>query len=224
MELAGTPGPHVLVDDMESLNIADEDWHHLRRVLRLRTGDAISASDGHGSWCTGVLGDHHVVVTGAVHSVPKPEMVSVGFALVKASKPDLIVQKLTELGVSEIVPFIAARSVVRWDETKQLRAHERHEKIARAATMQSKGSWLPTVLPTSQFADLIDDETRVVRADIGAAKWEASGPEKRRVLVGPEGGWSDEERQQIPSAVSIHSNVLRSETAAITVAVLLARR
>lgn len=221
MELSATPGPHVLVEDLATLEVDDADWHHLRRVLRVRTGDALSASDGNGRWRTAVATDAGLEPTGEVVVVEKPARVSIGFALVKGSKPDLIVQKLTELGVSEIVPFLAARSVVRWDESKQANAHERLERIARAATMQSKGSWLPTVFPVVGFAEVIDDHVGVVRADIGAPWLGGDGPERRRVLVGPEGGWSDEERRMLPAAVGLHANVLRAETAAIAVGVLL---
>lgn len=221
MDLAATAGPHVLVADLESCAIDADDWHHLARVLRLRDGDPLSVSDGNGNWRTAEFAPDALKATGPVHAAAPPRPVSVGFALVKGAKPDLIVQKLTELGVGEIVPFVAARSVVKWDEAKRSRAQERLELIARNATMQSKGAWLPSVSPVVTFADLVADATPTVRADIGAPVLGADGPEHRRVLVGPEGGWSDEERVAMPAAVGVHFNVLRSETAAIAVGVLL---
>ncbi len=71
---------------------------------------------------------------------------TVGFALVKGERPELIVQKLTELGIDRIVPFVAERSVVRWDGDRAAGHVERLRRVAREAAMQSRRCWLPEVV------------------------------------------------------------------------------
>ena len=111
--------------------------------------------------------------------------IGVAFALVKGDRPELVVQKLTELGVDVIVPFVAARSVVRWDGERASRHAARLEKVAREAAMQCRRPRLPTVEPVRSFAE--------VAARPGAALATLGGQmvtqSTRLVLVGPEGGW-----------------------------------
>jgi 16S rRNA (uracil1498-N3)-methyltransferase len=136
---------------------------------------------------------------------------------VKGERPELIVQKLTEIGVDRIVPFTAARSVVRWDAEKTARQHERFQAIAREAAMQSRRTWLPLVEPLARFADVVG-EPGAALADRGHAPLD---PATRLVLVGPEGGWSDDERAADVPFIGLGDTVLRAETAAIAAAVLL---
>src|SRR3546814_2905207 len=83
-----------------------------------------------------------------------PEL-TVAFALVKGDKPELVVQKLTELGIDRIVPLRAERSVVRWDEAKAASALTRLRAIARAAAMQSHRPRLRSEVPTSEIQSLM---------------------------------------------------------------------
>jgi 16S rRNA (uracil1498-N3)-methyltransferase len=126
------------------------------------------------------------------------------------------VQKLTELGVDRIVPFRAERSVVRWDEAKAARQHQRLVSIARAACAQAHRCWLPVVEPVTDVADLAG--RGAVRLDRGSVGLSLEHP---LVAVGPEGGWSAAEREALPSAVGVGAHVLRAETAAITAGALL---
>jgi 16S rRNA (uracil1498-N3)-methyltransferase len=208
----------VFVADVHVPALDDSDHHHLERVLRLRPGDPLTVSDGAGRWRTARFGDE-VEVDGAVVECPPVAVpLTICFALVKGERPELVVQKLTELGVDRIVPFVAARSVVRWDPTKAAREAGRLRAIARAAAMQSRRCWLPAVEEIADFA--------AVAAQPGAARADRGGdpPDLARptVLVGPEGGWSDEERGIPLPVVGLGDHVLRAETAAITAAALLA--
>jgi 16S rRNA (uracil1498-N3)-methyltransferase len=113
--LLGTiAGPRILLPDDEA--------HHATRVLRLREGDAISATDGQGGLVTGRLvfdpGPAIEVEGRSSVSRQRPQL-SVAFALTKSSKPELVVEKLTELGVDQIIGWSAERSVVRWDISKR---------------------------------------------------------------------------------------------------------
>jgi len=217
-EPPGGAAPHVLVADVEAPVLDDEARHHLARVRRLRDGAALTVTDGAGAWRPARFRAYGSLdPDGDVVQVdrPTPE-ITVAFALTKGDKPELVVQKLTELGVDRIVPFRAARSVVRWDDGKAGRQHERLRAVARAACEQSHRCWVPVVEPVAEVADL---------ARRGAVRLDRShrGPTLDRpvVAVGPEGGWSDEERAALPDVVGLGAHVLRAETAAITAGALL---
>jgi 16S rRNA (uracil1498-N3)-methyltransferase len=215
---ADHPGPLAFVEDLERPDLAADDLHHLTRVLRLRSGAALTVGDGRGAWRTARLEGVGVVPTGPVQQTAMTDApVCVGFALVKGDKPELVVQKLTELGVDRIVPFRADRSVVVWDEVRADKAVARLRQVARAAAMQSHRPTLPEVGAVAVLADLA--------AEPGVAMCARGGPPLepgcRTLLVGPEGGWSDDERALRVPTVGLGGYVLRAETAAITAAVLL---
>lgn len=151
-----------------------------------------------------------------VRSEPAPARpVTVGFALVKGDRPELVVQKLTELGVDVIAPFVAERSVVRWDEAKAATAANRLTKVAREASMQCRRCHLPRVEPLGEFERCVDMPGTVLAQKGGPAlSGEVSG-----VLVGPEGGWTTAELRGRATA-GLGTHVLRAETAAITAGVL----
>jgi 16S rRNA (uracil1498-N3)-methyltransferase len=208
----------VFVDDIHAPRLTPEDQHHLARVLRLRPGAAVTVCDGRGSWRAARFGDV-VEPAGPVAVVPPPDPpLTVAFALVKGARPELVVQKLTEVGVDRIVPFATERSVVRWDAAKRAAAVIRLRRVAREASMQCRRCHLPEVGDVVEFAD--------VAALAGAVAADGAGRPLRRsdttVLVGPEGGWSDAERARNLPTVALGSHVLRAETAAVAAGVLMA--
>jgi 16S rRNA (uracil1498-N3)-methyltransferase len=207
----------VYVDDLDRPTLADDDHHHLARVRRLRPGQPIVVGDGAGRWRTAAFGPAPEP-TGPIERAerPAPE-VGVAFALVKGAKPELAVQKLTELGVDRIVPFVAARSVVRWDQAKADAGHRRLERVAREAAMQSRQAWIPTVEPVASFAAVAD------RPGASLAERGGDGPTLDRpfLLVGPEGGWDPSELAVDLPRTALAGGVLRAETAAIVAGSLL---
>lgn len=211
--------PHVFVADLAAPELTADDHHHLARVLRVRPGDPVTASDGRGGWRSCRLGSGAVLETdGEIAVVPRREpAVGVGFALLKGDKPELVAQKLTELGVDEILPFVAARSVARWDEQRRARGRERLLRVVREAGMQSRRVWLPEVAEVVPFAAL------AARADVALAERGGDPPALTRpvVLVGPEGGWAPEELAVPCPRVALADDVLRAETAAIVAGTLL---
>lgn len=217
-DLPAGAAPFAFVADLDRPELDEADLHHLATVRRARAGDPILLGDGAGRWCPARFAGRHPEPTDEVQVLerPRPE-VGVAFALVKGTKPELVVQKLTELGVDRIVPFRAARSVVRWDEHKAAAAHQRLAKVAREAAMQSRQAWIPTVDPVGSFAE--------VAALDGAALAERGGaaPSLHHplVVVGPEGGWAPEELAAPVPRVALAAGVLRAETAAIVAGTLL---
>jgi 16S rRNA (uracil1498-N3)-methyltransferase len=218
---ADHPGPFALVGDLDAPALAPDDEHHLARVLRLRGGDALVLGDGRGAWRPARFG-RPVEPAGEIERAPRPSPeIGVGFALVKGTKPELVVQKLTELGVDRIVPFRAARSVLRWDAAKAAAAVVRWRAVARAATQQSHRPWLPEVEEVAELDGLLARDGVALAARAGDAPTLAH----RLVLVGPEGGWAPEEeaaadRLGVPR-VALGGHVLRAETASVAVGVLL---
>ena len=217
MAPAAGDGPHVFVGDVEAPELASDDRHHLDRVLRLRAGDPLTISDGRGRWRQARFGPE-VEPTGpvAVDHQPAPTL-TVAFALVKGERPELVVQKLTELGMDRIVPFAAERSVVRWDPAKADKQLERLRRVAREAAMQSRRSWLPQVDGLASFDDVL--------ALPGAVAADRSGTpltlDTPTVLIGPEGGWAPGERGRFRATVGLGAQVLRAETAALAAGTLL---
>lgn len=210
---------HVFVADLEAPQLDEDDHHHLVSVLRLRPGELLTVSDGDGRWRACRFGnggaiepDGEVVVV----EPPRPAL-SVGIALTKGGRPELAVQKLTELGIEHIVPFIGARSVVRWEGERACRHLQRLRRVAREASMQSGRVKLPVVEDVSTFA--------VVAGRPGAALTQVGGEPPTlahtSLLVGPEGGWADEELALGLPTVGLGSMVLRAETAAIAIASLM---
>ena len=216
------PPPHraavaqVFVADLSTPELDDETFHHLSRVLRLRAGQTVCAADGLGRW-------RPTVFTGGTVLDPSGEPVvvdraeprlTVGFVPVKGDRPELVVQKLTEIGVDHVVVCASDRSVVRWEGERAVRHMDRLRRVAREAAQQCRRLWLPTV-EHGDLDDLASDGT--VMADMGGRDLTAGD---RGVVVGPEGGWTDAERQRF-QAVSLGEHVLRAETAAIAAGVLM---
>ncbi len=204
---------HVLVDDVGLPVLDDAAAHHLRRVRRLDVGSACTATDGKGAWrACRLSGSDALEIVGEVIEVARPTpLITIAFALTKAHKPEIVVQKLTELGVDRIIPFRADRSVVRWDDRKADAQRRRWHEIARGAIEQSRSVWMPSIEGVGTIDDVIA---------LGAARLDRGGsaPTLARsvVAVGPEGGWSENERRRLPSVVDLGPNVLRAETAALT--------
>lgn len=226
----------IFVEDLAAPRCSSEDEHHLRYALRLRDGEIVAASDGHGAWrlCRVVStgrADRHRSAGGAlalepasavVDEPPPPERAAVGFCLQKGDRADWTVQKLTELGVDEIIPLLSERTVVRLEDDDRHRRGDRLRRIAREAAGQSRRTRLPLVAdPVPLAAALVElaARYRVALAEPGGGELDGA----RAVLVGPEGGWSAAELAAAPRHVGLGRQVLRAETAAIVAGVLLTR-
>ena len=210
-------GPHVFVADVAAPDLDPDDRHHLERVLRLRPGDPFTVADGRGRWRPCTFGPV-VAAAGDVASDPEPApRLTVAFALVKGERPELVVQKLTELGIDRIVAFTAARSVVRWDDQKAAKQVERLRRVAREAAMQSRRTRLPQVDDLASFADVLA-LPGAVAADRGGGALTLDTP---TVLIGPEGGWDPDERGRFGTTVGLGDQVLRAETAALAAGTIL---
>lgn len=222
MSGGAVPSAHIVVDDVDTPVLDEDDARHLHSVLRIRGGERVSVTDGKGGYrdCvyagSGRLDPAGDVVVVAV-ARPAPE-VTVAFAPVKGDRPDWAIQKLTEVGVDRVVLMRTERSVVRWNADRAEAHVARLRRVARAALMQSRGCWLPEIDGVFDFAQVVDTLPGAALASPGGAP---PSLEHAAVLVGPEGGWSaTEEQSQLPR-VSLGPTVLRAETAAVAAGVLL---
>ena len=151
-------------------------------------------------------------------------------ALIKFDRFEWILEKATELGVERIVPVETARSEKGLLEAARKRS-ERWERIARESSQQSRRATLPEILPAARF-----DAALRTEAEIRLFLEESTAPPlltalppapatTAALLLGPEGGWTDREREQAAAsgwrAVSLGPQVLRAETAAIAAVAVL---
>lgn len=227
----------VFVSDLAELRPEPEDVHHLGRVLRLRDGEEVVASDGTGNWVRTLWTAGRAEGDGALrplrdgrgaggdgalqHEAAAAPTLTVAFAPVKGERPEWVVQKLTELGIDRMVPLMTARSVVRWSGSRGQAAVARLRRVAREAAAQSRRVWLPEVTDPVGFAELaaLGAPGEVVLAQLSGSRPTTA---QRVVAVGPEGGWSAEELQAGLATVGFGLSVLRAETAAVTAGALMA--
>ncbi len=210
-------GPHVFVEDVAAPVLEEHDRHHLARSLRLRDGDPLTLSDGAGRWVSARFGDS-VSVEGETHFVAPPRWeIALVVALAKGTKPELTVQKATEIGVDHVILVATARSIVHWDDAKQRRNLDRLDRVANEASMQSRRVRLPQISYAGSLASAqsMCGDVVVHRADFDG---EPISGGVRAVAIGPEGGWTDSERRALPMSVDLGPTVLRAETAAIVAA------
>ncbi len=220
----------VFVPDPAAPELEEADRHHLVDVLRLAPGELVIAADGDGRWVPcrmsgstgrdGTAPTTLLVPDGPAVEAPRARpAITVAFAPTKGSRPEWVVQKLTELGVDRIVPLQTARSVVRWDGERGRRAVERLRRVAQEAAAQCRQVRLPEVAPVSRLSDLA-----AVCGDPPVLAVPGGGPPTLAhpvLAVGPEGGWDEAERSASGAAVGLGPTVLRAETAAVVAGAIL---
>ena len=212
----GRGGPHAFVEDVEEPVLSTDDRHHLSKVLRLRDGDPLTVCDAAGRWRPARFGDRLEPSGDVVEVLPPAREVAVGFTLIKSGRPELVVQKLTELGVDRILLLAAERSAVRWDDGKVADNVERLARVVRESGMQSRRVRLP-VLESPQRVSVAAQGPGVAMAEPGGSGLDG---DVGLLLIGPEEGWTAAELGD-RRRVGLGSTVLRSDTAAIAAGALM---
>lgn len=226
------------------MTLASDEAHHLREVLRLKAGDEAYVFDGKGKEFHCRIDDsrrdvaHLAVIAEATPARPEsPLQLTLGVALLKGEKFDLVVQKVTELGVTRVVPLVTKLADIRLrDESDTAKRVARWQRIALEAAKQSGRALVPEVAGPITFQSLI--QTAGFESEPGLMFSERGGQSlceaeeklpansySLTALVGSEGGWTDEEIAIASAArctiVTLGGRTLRAETAAIAVAALL---
>jgi 16S rRNA (uracil1498-N3)-methyltransferase len=209
-----TSAAHVFVASLDDPQPHPDDAHHLFRVLRLRDGEVVTVSDGEGGWRPTVVSNGVLLPSGDVQHDDTAPRGCVAAAIPKGDRCEWMVQKLTELGVGEIVLLHCDRSVVRWEGDRGAKQLARMRRVAREASMQSRRVWLPDVTGPVPFAAVAARPRTVLAEPDGDAQVE---PEC--IVIGPEGGFSAAELDLGVPQVRLARTVLRVETAAVVAAV-----
>lgn len=208
------------------LKIEDKDTlHQLKTVMRFKVGTEVMVMDGCGSKAPGKILELHkkaaVIELGEVESAPEPARKLRLYCAIskKPSTFELIVQKATEIGVTDIIPLVSKRCQV-----DHLRKADRLELIIKEACEQCERLWMPTLHEVMKLEDfcaqppeglLLAGDARETDAPLS----ELLSPENVNLVIGPEGGLTEEELQALRAAgvkiFLLGNNVLRMETAAI---------
>jgi 16S rRNA (uracil1498-N3)-methyltransferase len=223
------------------VRLADGTLHHLRRVLRLADGAALSITDGAGRRAMATLGPDGARLTSEVQTRvrQRPELVLVQ-ALAKGKRLDDAVRSVCELGVDRIVPLVAERTQGRPGPEEREATRVRWQALAVSALEQSRSNWLTQVgqvdtlgglLGASDAAELrliavpgapaLPDVLTRTLDEVGASVGEdrVSRLSQVSIAIGPEGGWTSEEIDRTSDAgwrpVGLGPSVLRAEHAGL---------
>jgi 16S rRNA (uracil1498-N3)-methyltransferase len=216
--------------------------HHAAVVQRLRVGEALTLGDGRGGTAAAtVVGvgrgtvDIEITSRGRTES-PDPRLVVVQ-GIAKGDRGELAVQAMTEIGVDEIVPWAASRSVAQWRGERGAKSRDRWAVTAREAAKQARRAWLPVVsgdpdCSTKQVADRLGEAAAafVLHEAATARLTTADLPSGGEIVlvVGPEGGISDAEVDVFGAAgavaVRLGDSVLRTSTAGVAALSVLCAR
>ncbi|GAA3625742.1 16S rRNA (uracil(1498)-N(3))-methyltransferase [Microbacterium awajiense] len=236
---------HFLLDRASDADVGDEvvlsgtEAHHASAVRRVRAGERVSLGDGHGARLDAEVVDAQPravtvrVLSRTDEPAASPRIV-LAQALAKGDRDELAIQAATELGVDEIVPWQASRSVSRWDAAKAVKGRQRWSTIVREASKQALRVRVPAIaepMTTSTLARRAAGSRMLVleptaSAALTAEAWREGDERDVVLVVGPEGGVSPEERALFAdagaTAVRLGDTVLRTSTAGPAAIALIA--
>ncbi|MGA9287968.1 MAG: 16S rRNA (uracil(1498)-N(3))-methyltransferase [Anaerobacillus sp.] len=227
--------------DENHVIIEGEDVKHISRVMRMTAGDRIicCTEDGKSALCR-----IEEIESDFVKTIPEewlnehkkmPVHVTIVQGMPKGDKLETVIQKGTELGADQFIPFKAERSVVKWDEQKSAKKIQRLKKIAKEAAEQSHRTTIPDIEMPHSISSLIElsetyehkliayeEEARAGEsAALVQALHEANLNDRIMIIFGPEGGLSEKEVAILKdagfSSCGLGPRILRTETAAMYV-------
>ncbi|MEV1288864.1 16S rRNA (uracil(1498)-N(3))-methyltransferase [Micromonospora sp. NPDC049679] len=229
----------------DTYTLGGAEGHHAATVQRLRVGEELLLADGRGGSATAVVtavgrGHLDLSIRSRRHTEPLHPRLVVVQGIAKGDRGELAVQAMTEVGVDEIVPWAAARSVTQWRGDRGARARDKWATTAREAAKQARRAWLPVVAGSASDPD---ESTAAVTRRLGAA---AAGfvlheeaetrlstvelPDQGEIVlvVGPEGGIAPAELKAFEAAgarsVRLGEAVLRTSTAGVAALAVLSAR
>ncbi|MEZ6140095.1 MAG: RsmE family RNA methyltransferase [Zavarzinella sp.] len=218
--------------DSEMVVLDGTEAHHALHVMRLNVGDQITLFDGCGKDFLAEIVNcqRKTVILKILSELPTVREISpslsIAVALPKGDRGEILVEKLTELGVTSLIPIVTQRSITKVDDAKIAKL----QRIVVESSKQCGRSNLMKICSTVQFQDIFEQFSpdQTVLFHQSGQKMLLSqycNIAKQLCLIGPEGGWSPEELEMTDSKgvsiLSFSNTVLRTETAAIAAATLL---
>ncbi len=235
--------PHQCVTPL-TVSITGDLLIHLRNSLRVTVGETLWFGNGQGTRHRAeIIEVSKRAVTGrilkTIQEPPRhtPRLI-LGQSLLKREKMDWVIQKTTELGVSEIVPIESRHSVVQLKADRVDHQLARWQRISLEAAQQSEQWRVPTIAPPQPLSALLTSRMTGTITLVLAERQDGKSLQTVKlpqdvtgsvlVLIGPEGGWSTEETQLAEQAavqsITLGQHILRAETAAIaTISILQSR-
>lgn len=221
--------PGVLTPQ-QLLQLVDDAANHVGRVLRMAPGDALILFNGDGHDYPAVITDSgKKTVTVQINAklenqVESPLKIHLGQGISRGDRMDFAIQKAVELGVTEITPLFTERCGVKLDAERLQKRTEQWQKIAISACEQSGRSKVPTVHSAQNLDKWLGQPTEELKLTLDPWAKDTiktlTPVTALRLVIGPEGGFSDREIQLTNSAgfvaVQLGPRVLRTETAALT--------
>lgn len=225
------PNPQI---ENNLLKIEGDEVKHIRRVLRLKAGEEIIVFDGLGNEFEGTIVEESSSTV--VMKIQKkffskresPLEIILAQSLLKGEKMDYLIQKATELGVREILPFFSSRSIPLLEKSGKLKRHGRWERIAIEASKQCGRGVVPHIVSLQGFSEMLKTASsnflRLILCEREGVKLKTvleKSKEKTRIffIVGPEGGFNPDEIEEAKRAgffcVILGKRVLRAETASL---------
>jgi 16S rRNA (uracil1498-N3)-methyltransferase len=229
------PQPHYSTSKL--ILTDNEEIHHARDVLRLKPGEKIICFNGQGEEAEGVIesiNNKKIIVeilSTHIRSHRGPRII-LACAIPKRSKFEWIIEKTTELGVSEIYPIETERSEIHLDEKRQVLKTRRYQLVALNAAKQCQRSTIPEIHSSIDFKKLLShfhggQNIKMLipslmgeRVNIFQALSSFKTPKTIAIFIGPEGDFTEKEyayaSQMGCIAVTLGETILKVETAAIT--------
>lgn len=225
--------PRIYVDQPIStvaFALPPEAAAHVGRVLRMQAGDLLQLFNGDGTnyQANIVTADKKQVVVQVNEASPNPTesglQLHLGQVISRGDRMDFAIQKAVELGVTAITPLFSERCGVKLDGDRLQKRVQQWQRIVISACEQSGRSVVPTVHPARQLTDWLAASSNALKLTLHP--WAKDTiktivpSQKIRLMIGPEGGFSDQEMAAAEQAgylgIQLGPRVLRTETAALT--------
>lgn len=217
--------------------LEDSDIHHIKNVMRMSNKDKIEVIYEKKLYICEIdnVKDNIevTIIEEKEDNNELPKEITIAFSLVKEEKVDLILQKCTELGISKFIPLEVSRCIVKIEKKKEIKKLDRWNSICKEASEQSKRNKVPEITKIKRLKDIIDLDydlkilCSVNQSVINIKKVLQNNIncDKIIIVIGPEGGISNEEENYLISngfiPTSLGSRVLRCETAPIYVSSII---
>lgn len=204
--------------------INEDDMYHIKKVMRMKDNDLIEVVYNENLYIC-YLSGNDVIVKEKCNNDVKKLNVTLIIPLLKEQKMDLILQKATELGVDNIIPYKAERSIIKIDSKKEESKIDRWQKICKEAAEQSKRLDVPVVTKIYSLEEVSKIKGKNIlcstiekEKNIKTLLHNSTIYDKINVVIGPEGGFSPKEEEYLKSTftcISLGSRILRVETVPI---------